>query len=212
MSGDHHVDAFGGRVEVESLEVVQYVEGQPADLQQQALGDVRRPVLVSLLPRTTESGARRSSSARISGLPMSPAWINWSQPRNRSSASGRSRPWCRRSGRCATGGGTGAWARVRVAGRKRVADGHGHAVDHTQPLAGYENPSAKTATPPGGGAAPISVRPSGPGFPAGTSSAAGRRCRRWRPRTPARCAAPRACARGTPAPAKRPGRGPGTRR
>ncbi len=47
---------------------------------------------------------------------------------------------------------------------------------------------------------------------AGTSSAARRRCRRWPHPIRARCGSPPACAPGIPAPATRPGPGPGRRR
>lgn len=47
---------------------------------------------------------------------------------------------------------------------------------------------------------------------AGTSSAARRRCRRWPRPIRARCGSPPACAPGIPAPATRPGPGPGRRR
>src|ERR1051325_10454962 len=46
----------------------------------------------SLLPRTAVTGASAPSSSRISGLPISPAWMMCSAPRRNSSASGRSRP------------------------------------------------------------------------------------------------------------------------
>src|SRR3954470_9729832 len=55
-------------------------------------GMARAQSPTSLLPRTAVTGAMRSSAARISGPPMSPAWTMCSLPCSASSAWGRRRP------------------------------------------------------------------------------------------------------------------------
>ena len=48
---------------------------------------------MSLLPRTTLTGAIDAGRARMSGPPMSPPRTMWSQPARKASASGRRRLW-----------------------------------------------------------------------------------------------------------------------
>src|SRR5690606_25000494 len=47
----------------------------------------------SVFPHTAVTGASTSSSTRMSGVPMSPAWRMWSTSWNRSKTAGRSWPW-----------------------------------------------------------------------------------------------------------------------
>src|SRR6266550_4161668 len=48
---------------------------------------------LSLLPRTARTGATARSASNTAGAPMSPQWTMRSDPRSRSTASGRIRPW-----------------------------------------------------------------------------------------------------------------------
>jgi len=57
------------------------------------VGIFRAQELRSTLPRTAVTGAISASLSKISGAPMSPAWMMKADPSRAANASGRSRPW-----------------------------------------------------------------------------------------------------------------------